>query len=103
MTARDASKPVRALVHQGGNFFEVSATSAASGPVHPALIVHSASDIPGAGATVMTTDGKSLKTSFTYGKTVDAESAVHITRLEPVNVSAGRGCAYASRDRNVDA
>lgn len=89
LSANDAEHPVRAMVRQGNQFFEIHITGAAGSIARPTLVVHNPSNIQSNGVGVQSTDLKPLMADFTFGQTLDATSTVRVQQTSPIALVAG--------------
>jgi len=65
LSGANASKPVRMLVGQGGQFYEIKA-NAQTATAHPSVVVHNLADLS-SGISIQSRDQSSLKVTVTHG------------------------------------
>ena len=90
LSGRDAARPVRALVSQQGEFFEMRSTGTTPAAARPLLIVHSLRSLAASGVTVQSRDGTPpMKVSFTHGVISQQAKSATIERTDDIAVSSG--------------
>ncbi|MBV9117894.1 MAG: hypothetical protein JOY63_11100, partial [Acetobacteraceae bacterium] len=90
LSGRDAARPVRALVSQQGEFFEMRSTGTTPAAARPLLIVHSLRSLAASGVTVQSPNGTApMKVSFTHGVISQQAKSATIERTADIAVSSG--------------
>ncbi len=86
-----ADRPVRAMIGQRGNFFEMKAASDAPQALHPSLTLRSAADL-NAGISVGSTEGRAFRVAFAHGE-VAANRTMRVERSEDIPGTAVQATA----------
>jgi hypothetical protein len=90
LARKSAKQPVRAMIGQASNFFEVKASSANWAVLHPALTIHSVEAFgagAGAGVTVAEANGAPQKLTFSRGVVSPQRKTVQVETSEEVAAS----------------
>lgn len=82
--ASDAKKPIRALVHQGNQFFEMNITTL-PGAAGVALVLHQPSALAAQGVTLQSIDGKPLSVTFAQG--TNLQGIIRVQRTAKMSIS----------------
>ena len=82
--AADSSRPVRAMIHQGNQFFEVNlrTSQAAAGAM---LLLHQPSALAAQGVILRSADGKPVSAAVTFGSNL--QGIVHVERTAEIPLS----------------
>jgi hypothetical protein len=93
--ATQSGKPIRAMIHQGNQFFEVNLT-AAPGSAGASLVLKQPSALAAQGITVQSADGKPLSATLALGTNLGG--VVNVQRTTSMNIS-GSVHATASQSK----
>lgn len=87
LSSKNPTRPVRALVGQAGQFYEIKSAPQTPALTSPSLVIHSLSNF-GAGMSIQDRKGTPLKVTFTHGLASNATHAITIQKTDEISVSA---------------
>jgi hypothetical protein len=93
--AADATKPVRAMVHAGNQFFEVN-VAASPGSAGAALVLPQPSALAAQGITLQSVDGKPLSATLALGSNL--QGAITVQRTAAISISSSVQAKAAQSD-----
>jgi hypothetical protein len=85
--ARSSGKPVRMLVHQNNEFFEIRATNLAAAGQPLGLTIHQTTALGAGGITVKSLDGRPALATVTNG--INSGGTINLQRTDPMPIGAG--------------
>jgi len=111
LSGKNAAKPVRALIRQGQQFFEMRAIAQTAGTTaagtaavsHPALTLHGIENLANTGMTVKSLDAAALSVNFTHGAGAADKKSITLQQTEALAVSAGTKVRLANNEIEVSA
>ncbi len=95
------NRPVRALIHRQGQWYELRFDAASRGAtINPSLIVHKMSDLS-QGVSVRERNGVPMKVNFVHGLVSEAQKNINIQQTNKIDVGGTPVEAQIGKDNNL--